>query len=467
MALREGIKKMSEQGSVKAVAATGMLGTGFLESSLSKAVKNGADFIGCDAGSTDAGPYYLGSGVVKSSDKAVKRDLHLIVREALNHGIPAIIGSAGYAGGRSHLQSVAEIVREIAKENHWHFKFAAIDSEVENGAILAAFHNGQLAPLRPAPSLDENVIRGAERFVAMLGIEPFQRALSSGAQVIVSGRSSDVAIYASLPILRGIPKAVAYHAGKILECGAASVERRGHPDCLVAVMDSEGFTVEPPNPAMRCTPQSVFAHTLYENSDPFHLTESGGTLDTSSARYEAVSDRAVRVTGSSFLPSEQYTVKVEGATLVGYRSVAFAGVEDPLVIRQLDDYLSALRKLVEKKVSDSLGVAPNQYTQNWRVYGRTSTTVSQEPEKWDRVYDRAILIDVIASSQALASAIITIAWHTGLHAAIPEYQGLISNFAFPFSPPNLEAGPVYKFCINHIWKLTDPCAPFGITIEDL
>jgi hypothetical protein len=458
---------MSEPGKVTAVAATGMLGTGFLESSLSQAVKQGADFIGCDAGSTDAGPYYLGSGVVKSSERATKRDLQLILKEALHAGIPAIIGSAGYGGGRPHLQSVANTIRELAKENSWHFKFATIDSEIEKTVVLDAFRKRRLAPLHPAPDLDEATIQGAERFVAMMGIEPFQRALTEGAQVVLTGRSSDVAIYASLPVLRGIPKPVAYHAAKILECAAASVERRSHPDCLLGVMDKEGFMVEPPNPDMRCTPQSVLAHTLYENNDPFRLTESGGTLETSQAHYEAVNDRAVRVTGSQFIPASPYTVKVEGATLVGYRSVTIAGIEDPIIIRQLDSYLERLRKLVEKKVEDSLNLKPTEYTQNWRVYGRGCRADEPNRAEWTGEYERAILIDVIAPSQSLASAINTIAWHTGLHMSVPEYHGLISNFAFPFSPPNLEAGPVYRFCVNHVWTLEDPCAPFRMTIEDL
>jgi len=57
----------------------------------------------------------------------------------------------------------------------------------------------------------------------MMGIEPIQSALNAGAQVVVAGRCSDVAIYAALPVLEGIPKHVAFHAGKILECGSAAV----------------------------------------------------------------------------------------------------------------------------------------------------------------------------------------------------------------------------------------------------
>jgi hypothetical protein len=452
---------------VKAIAATGNLSTGFREETICRATRDGADFIGCDAGTTDSGPYYLGSGSPRGAREVTKHHTGLILREALRAGIPAIIGSAGYAGGRPHLEWMLDIVRELAREKQWHFKLAAIDSELDKEKLAKAFRAGEVAPLDPAPALDESVIRGAERFVGMMGVEPFQRALTAGAQVVIGGRASDVAIYAALPLLRGIPKRVAFHAGKILECGAASVAQRMYPDCQVVEMDEEGFTVEPPNPQMRCTPQSVAAHTLYENGDPYRLVESGGMLETSRAEYKAVSDRAVRVTGARWVPAEVYTVRVEGAALVGYRSVAFAGIRDPLVLRQLDSYLEGLRRVIEKKVIDSLGLKPEQYVLNWRVYGRNGTLGALEPEKETVGHEVGLLIDIVASSQALAAAILPIVCHTGLHHPIPEHEGLISNFAFPFSPPGMNAGPVYRFCANHVWKLSDPCAPFAMTIEHL
>jgi hypothetical protein len=235
-----------------------------------------------------------------------------MLREALKAGIPVIVGSAGHAGGRPHLGWTLNIIRELAREHDWHFKLAAIDSEVDKNVLADAFNNGEITALTPAPLLDDGAIRHAERFVAMMGIEPIQRAVSAGAQVVIAGRCSDVAIYAALPVLKGIPESVAFHAGKILECGAASAAQRLYPDCMVADMDPDGFTVEPPNPAIRCTPQSVAAHALYENADPYHLVESGGVLDTSGAKYEAVGERAVRVTGSRFTPSKKYTVRIEG-----------------------------------------------------------------------------------------------------------------------------------------------------------
>jgi hypothetical protein len=174
----------------------------------------------------------------------------------------------------------------------------------------------------------------------------------------------------------------------------------------------------------------------------------------------------VRVTNSKFNPAP-YTVRVEGASLVGYRSVAFAGVDDPLVLGQFPRFLEGLNRAVLRKVRDSLGLDSSKYSLNWRVYGRTDGPES--PNQGQQAPDHlvGVFIDAVAPTQALASAVIRIAWHTGLHHPIPEYQGLISNFAFPMSPPGIDAGPVYRFCANHVWKLDDPCAPFPMTLEDV
>lgn len=452
---------------IRAIAATGNLSSGFREETLVRAVEQGADFIGCDAGTTDSGPYYLGSGNPRGPREGTKRNLRIMIGEGLKAGIPVIVGSAGHAGGRPHLAWTLEIIRELAQQNGWHFKLAAIDSEISKEMLASAFVRGRITPLCPAPKLDETSIRQAERFVAMMGIEPIQAALKSGAQVVVSGRCSDVAIYAALPVMQGIPKHVAFHAGKILECGSAAVAQRYYPDCMAAELDEDGFTIEPPNPAFRCTPQSVAAHTLYENADPYCLVESSGTVDTTTARYDAVSDRAVRVSGAKFVPAEKYTVKIEGAALAGYRSIVVAGIRDPLVLRQLDSFLSGLRSVLEQKIADSLKLCCDAYTLQFRVYGSNGSMGQLEPCPKIEGHEVGLIIDVVAPTQELAADILPIVWHTGLHHPIPEYEGLVSNLAFPFSPPGANMGPVYRFCANHVWHLADPCGPFRTTVENL
>ncbi len=64
---------------IRAVAPTGMLGSGFLESSLTKAMSLEPHFIACDAGSTDTGPDPLATGRGQFPRSAVKRDLRLML----------------------------------------------------------------------------------------------------------------------------------------------------------------------------------------------------------------------------------------------------------------------------------------------------------------------------------------------------------------------------------------------------
>ena len=80
-------------------------------------------------------------------------------------------------------------------------------------------------------------------------------------------------------------------------------------------------------------------------------------LDTSAAQYRALNARAVRVTGSRFFPSQKYTVRIEGAALVGYRSIVVAGIRDPLVFGQLPNF-TGLRSEVERKIAANLGSPP-------------------------------------------------------------------------------------------------------------
>jgi len=47
---------------IRILSATGILGSGFREETLKRAMHLEPHFIGADSGSTDPGPHYLGSG---------------------------------------------------------------------------------------------------------------------------------------------------------------------------------------------------------------------------------------------------------------------------------------------------------------------------------------------------------------------------------------------------------------------
>jgi len=93
------------------LSTSGILGYGYAEESLRIGMSWEPHVIGCDGGSTDPGPYYLGAGKSFCSRLSVKRDLRLMLMAAVAAKIPCIIGTAGGAGGEPHLQDTAALVR--------------------------------------------------------------------------------------------------------------------------------------------------------------------------------------------------------------------------------------------------------------------------------------------------------------------------------------------------------------------
>ena len=308
---------------IRLLSTSAILGYGFPEASLRVGMDRKPDMIGVDGGSVDPGPHYLGVGKPFCSPIAIRRDLRLMLHAAVEAGIPLVIGTCGGAGGEPHLQLVAGMARDIAREDGLHFKMALIHAEQEKKEIKRRIAAGGIHPLAHQPELTDAVVDRSARIVGMMGPEPFIEALDNGAQVVLAGRSSDPAPWAAMCIRAQLPPAPAWYAGKMLECGATPSIPKGHDSLFVTVRDDH-MECEPCNPARRCTPLSIANHSLHENSSPIHHIEPGGMLDTSDCRFEAVSDRAVRISGMKWIPAHQYTVKLEGVELAGYRAMCIA-----------------------------------------------------------------------------------------------------------------------------------------------
>lgn len=456
-------------GEIRVLSASGVCGSGFLEDSFEKGLALAPHFIGCDAGSTDPGPSHLGSGEPAFPREAVKRDLRLMLLGARRLRVPLMIGSVGTAGGDPHLAWGYDILKEIAAAENLTFRLALIHAEQDKAYLKKRLAEGRIKALDPAPGFNAAVIDRSAHIVGMMGAEPWQKALAAGADVILAGRSSDTAIFAALPELRGIPPGIAWHAAKILECGAAAVVNRKSPDCMFAWLRHDHFVVEPPNPDYRCTPQSVASHSLYENADPYKLVECSGTLDLTGSRYEAINERSVRVSGSTFAPANRYTVKLEGAELAGYQSIVIGSVRDPFIIRQIDDWTTRLIERIHARIRQVYGerLSPDQYVLNIRIYGKNGTMGPLEPVKEIRSHELCLLIEVTAPSQETASSIAGIVRHQGLHLPIPEWSGLITALACPYNPAHLDRGAVYRFNVNHVVEPDDPCEMFPLELFEI
>ena len=448
------------------VSATGMLGSGFRAESLDKAVALGARMIGCDAGSTDPGPGPLATGACMFSKAAVKRDTEIMMTRAVKAGIPLVIGSAGTSGSDEGLAWMLDIVREIAREQDLHARLAVIHSELSRDTVRRHLHEGRSRALLPSGPLSDADIDAAAHIVAMMGVEPIQEALQSGAGIVVAGRSSDTSIFSALPLIEGYAPAVVWHMAKILECGAAAVTLRTAPDSMMAVLHQDSFDVFPLREDFRCTPQSVASHTLYENADPFELTEPSGCLRTENARYEAISERAVRVSGSEFVHATEYTIKLEGVRQVGWSTILMGGVRDPYILAQIDGWLAQLDDNIRARIKNTIGEQPYEIVT--RVYGRDGVMGALEPQR-GRVggHEAFILWDVISESQELSRSIAASLSHMAVHNPIAKWNGLISGVAFPYSPPEIDRGPVYEFHLNHVLVPDSPTSLFRTEYEEL
>ena len=127
---------------MKIVALNGLLGYGYSEEALNLAFSEKVDYLGVDAGSTDPGPYYLGSGKSFTDRSAVKRDVALALPKVLEHKAPFIIGTAGGAGSERHVGWLKDIILEVAKEKKLSFKLGTIFSDVSQDYVLEKYEAG-------------------------------------------------------------------------------------------------------------------------------------------------------------------------------------------------------------------------------------------------------------------------------------------------------------------------------------
>lgn len=451
------------------LSASGQIGSGFLETSFARGIALEPHVIGCDAGSTDAGPYYLGAGKPHFPRAGVKRDMRLMMLGRQQVGVPLIIGSCGFAGGDAGVDWMVDIVQEIARDEGLTVRLATVRSEQDKAYLKRCLRDGRITALHPAPPISEEVIDRSAHIVGMMGHAPIAHAIDLGAEIVLCGRATDTSLFAVVPLMRGAGAGPAWHAAKILECGTAATVIRRRPDSIMAWVRDDHFDIEPMDPDSQCSPQSVASHTLYENADPFLITEPDGTIDCRASRYEALNDRVVRVHGSRFLPSGHTTIKLEGAERAGCQAIIVAGVREPTILHQLDAWLDAMRERFKPRVHEIFGgrVGPGDYDIHVRVYGRDAVMGRLEPLA-DRIgHEVGLLFTLTAADEPTVDSIAKTFAHFALHFPIPEWAGLISGLAFPMAPAHVNRGEVFRFNLNHVVTPADALEMFRIDLVTL
>lgn len=437
---------------MKIVALNGLLGYGYNEESLEAAFSEKVDYIGVDAGSTDPGPYYLGSGKSFTDRGAVKRDLSLALPKALEHKAPFIIGTAGGAGSCDHVVWLKEILFEIAKEQNLTFTLGTVYSDVTREYVLEKLDKGLISNMSDKVPLCREDIENSTRIVSQIGIAPIIELLSKKVDVIICGRACDTAIYAAPCILNGYNEGLAFHMAKIMECGGMCAEPVAAADVMQGYMYEDYFELRPANPAKRCTVDRVAAHTLYEQTNPYLIFEPDGVCDLTNSKFEQVDERTVRVSGSAFYEAEEKTLKLEGVKCSGYRTICPAAIYDSKTIENIDLIIDTVTNFVKENTVKTL--PENSYTITFKTVGGAESSFG-------------IIMDIVGDTQEIADTVCALARSRMLHCDYEGRKSSAGNLAFPFSPSDIHVGPVYEFSVFHLAKVDSLLETSDITIEEV
>lgn len=446
---------------LRVLSASGQLGFGIVQESLARGLLRRPHFIGCDMGSIDPGPYYLGSGQMAAPKDMVFRDLELVLLAARQLDVPLIIGSAGTAGAQPQLEATLTLLQEVAEKHGLSFSVATVASDVPRKILVQAVAEGRLKNLNPdgvalpLPIPNQAQIETASNIVAQCGTHTFMQALAFKPDVLIAGRSCDTAIFAALPQMLGYDAALSLHMAKIIECTSLCCTPGGR-DAILAELGLSDFILESMNPKSHATPASVAAHSLYEQADPWVVEEPEGTLHLQHAKYLAIDAHRTQVSGAQFVSRPASTLKVEGAVHTGFRAVLLAGVADPRMIEEMPEALQVVTERVQKLVPGNWSMVPH-------MYGRGA--VRALPKTDQSQHEIGLVLEFLASSASMAKTAASVLKQNLLHHGFPGRLTTGGNLAFAFTPSEIEANACYQFMLYHLLEGVSPDDVFQIQMQ--
>lgn len=421
------------------------------------------DYYCCDSGSDDIGPVPLGADKCASHPEWQKHDLELMLLAAREQGKPMIIGSSGDTGSNSRVDMYVKFIREIAKKHNMKkFKLAYFYSEVDKEYIRKKMLAGEkIEGLDSRANLTIEELDKTDRIVAVAGVHPFIKALEMGADVIIGGRSSDVAVFASAAIYEGFPENIAYYCGKVLECASFCCEPYGAKETIIGTITKDDVKVTAMSPMQRCTPASVAGHAMYERTNPYYEYVAGGMMDMRECVYEQFDEKTCRITGAKFVPIQgRVKVKLEGSGKVGERYLGMAGIRDPYTIKNIDKVIQWAKDQVEERF------AGKEYQLSYRIFGKNGVMGDLEPVKETKSHELMVIVEGVAPTKEVAEEVTMIGTRQIFYARLPEVKGTAGTAAFVLDEV-IEVSPAYEWTLNHTVEVDDPMELFPVNMIEI
>ncbi|MFF5989462.1 acyclic terpene utilization AtuA family protein [Prauserella flavalba] len=436
-----------------------------IEASIERAFEWGVDVIVAQGTGSDWGPHWLGSGEMPAADVAANVEPY--VAAAVRHGVPFVF-SFGIAGANVHLERNLAQFDTLCERRGWELRVGVIRSQLSQEYLTRAVQAGPpVLAAGEGPDLPSRLgaadVAAAERVVALVGPEPVMAALGGGVDGVLTGRALDIGLFMALPMVKGLPKAVAAHAGKLLECGGLAAEPGDSGQCLWAEVRADGFEVRSPSPSHAVSVRSLVSHTFYERSHPSLEENPGGILDLREATYSPT-DLGVWCQGAEWI-EKPYTVLMEGATRVGFRAISVLGVREPALLRQIRGWADSAEAEVRGAARFASAFAEGRVRMGVRIFGLDGVLGALEPNARVTGHEASVIVDVVADDRALAEQVAYFAFIRLFIGPYPDRKTTAGNAAAPFMPVVIPVSEVYRFGIYHLLPLEDPVEPFPFVVE--
>lgn len=416
------------------------------------------DYLVADGGSSDPGPVYLGEN--ETLGHFARDELELFLTESRKRKIPLIIGSAGDTGSNHGVNHFVKMLKEIAIEHKIpKFKIGYFYSEITGDFLKGKLKDGKkLSGLGGFPDLTAEEIDRSTRIVAVAGVAPFIKLLDMGADVIIGGRCGDINFTAAPCIRAGFPPALAYHMGKMIECGSLVAEPFMGKEAIIGTISQNDIKLTPYHPQQRCTIASAAGHSMYERETPYYEHTLGGLLDMKNCQYGQFDERTCRITGAQWVPANELRVKIEGARKLGERYMGFVGIRDPFIVKNVDKAIEWCRTAVARVF------AGKKYELFFHVFGRDGVLKEMEPIKDYKSHELGIVVEGMADTDELAAKLTDFATRMFFLVRIPGVKGTAGTAAT--SKKTMKSSPGYVWNINHTVPIDDAMELFPTHITE-
>jgi hypothetical protein len=179
--------------------------------------------------------------------------------------VPILISSAGGDGANAHVDLFVEIIAEITAKNSYRtLDVISIYSEISKDLVHKKLEDNALSPCgRAVPQLLPHDVDTATRVVAQMGLEPYFKAMAEypDFDIIIGDRAYDPAPYAAFCLYHGFTdRGIAYHTGKLTECGALCATPRAKE--ALAIVRHDGFLTSFHSMLSLSVPSLLWQHML-------------------------------------------------------------------------------------------------------------------------------------------------------------------------------------------------------------